>query len=166
MEHRQMRRKDKEVTSREWMFSVLRRGLYAEIALAGTDGAPYVLPMSYGFDDGHLFIHGAMAGMKIDLLRQNPRVCFNILAKAELYRNPDDPSNVSFEFESVTGFGTARFVEDTEEKLAATRLLMEHYGAPMNARLEAKLKATCVIAIDIEEMTGKQSVSPKNPPTV
>ena len=156
-----MRRKDKEVTSREWMLEVLREGIYAEIAMAGKDGRPYVLPMNYGFDDGHLIVHGALAGKKIDMLKENPHVCFNVLTGVKLFRNPDDPSDVSSEFNSVTGFGTARFLEDPQEKLAAATLLMDHYEAPMNERLVKKLKVTSVIVRDIEAMTGKVSKKPK-----
>jgi nitroimidazol reductase NimA-like FMN-containing flavoprotein (pyridoxamine 5'-phosphate oxidase superfamily) len=156
-----MRRKDKEVTSREWMLGVLNDGIYAEIAMAGRDGKPYVVPMNYGFDDGHLYIHGALAGKKIDILKENPYVCFNVTTEVKLVTNPDDPSDVSSEFCSVTGSGPARFLEDPDAKLAAATLLMDHCHAPMSERLVKKLKVTSVIVIDIEEMTGKLSKKPK-----
>lgn len=159
-----MRRKDKEVTSREWMLEVLEEGAYAEVAMADKTGRPYVLPMSYGYDDGHLYIHGALAGLKIDILKENPKVCFNVTVGVKMVTNEKDPSDVSAEFRSVTGFGTARFLSEPEEKLAAAELLMEHYRAPMSERLVNKLRATSVITIDIEEMTGKLSIRPKSAP--
>ncbi len=38
-----MRRKDKEVTSRDWMFEVLDRGVWMELAMADKEGRPYIV---------------------------------------------------------------------------------------------------------------------------
>lgn len=59
-----MRRKDKEVTSRDWMFEVLDRGVWMELAMADKEGHPYIVPLNYGFKDDFIFVHGAKEGKK------------------------------------------------------------------------------------------------------
>ena len=49
MEKPAMRKKDKLVTDREWIEGGLREGQVINIALAASDGEPYVLPMGYGY---------------------------------------------------------------------------------------------------------------------
>lgn len=152
-----MRRKDKEVTSREWQYNVLREGEYLTLALSGTDGQPYIVPMNYGFGDGYVIVHGALKGQKIDMIKANPLVCFNVVTGTEIIRNEEDPSEFSEKYRSVTGTGTARMLEDTAEKKTALQTLMKHYDGPTEPIPEGMLRGVSVIIIDIKELTGKVS---------
>ena len=156
-----MRRKDKEVTSREWMMDVLEKGVWLELAMSGKDGWPYVVPLNYGFGEGSIIIHGAREGKKIDLLKENDKVAFNVSIDTEVVRNEEDPSEFSMKYRSVSGLGTAKFIEDTEEKREALKTLMEHYRGPKEPMTEGMLKATAVIKISVTEMTGKINYYPK-----
>lgn len=156
-----MRRKDREVTSPEWMAQVLEDGIWLELAMAGTDGWPYVLPMNYGYEDGFIIIHGAKNGKKIDMLRTNPKVCFNVTVDAEVVRCEEDPAEFSMKYRSVTAQGIAMFIEDIAEKKAALQILMRHYKGPMEPMPDGMLMATSVIKIEITEMTGKVNHYPK-----
>lgn len=151
-----MRRKDKEITSREWMGSVLKDAVYIELAMADKDGSPYCVPLSYGFDDGHIYIHGAQEGKKIDTLKDNPNVAFNVVAEAKLVRS-SVPSDNSVQYRSVSGSGTAHIIEDISEKKAALQTLMRHYDGPTDPMPDEVLAGTMVVRIDISEMTGKNS---------
>ncbi len=155
-----VRRKDKEVTSQEWMEQVLHQGVWLELAMADTDGWPYVLPMNYGYKDGFIFVHGAREGKKIDMLNANPKVCFNITIDTEIIRN-EDPSEFSMKYRSVTGHGVAHFVDDLSEKKSALQVIMNHYDGPTEPMPDGLLTATAVIKIEITEMTGKVSGYPK-----
>ena len=111
-----MRRKDKEVTSREWMMEVLDKGLWIELAMADKEGRPYVVPLNYGFKDNFMIVHGAKEGKKIDVMKENNMVAFNVTIDAEIVRNEEDPSEFSMKYRSVSGLGTAKFIEDIEEE--------------------------------------------------
>ena len=87
MEKPAMRKKDKLVTDREWIEGVLREGQVINIALAASDGEPYVLPMGYGYENGAIYIHGAAKGYKNDLVSQSPKVSFNVTVGAEVVRD-------------------------------------------------------------------------------
>ncbi|MCW8984119.1 MAG: pyridoxamine 5'-phosphate oxidase family protein, partial [Thermoanaerobaculales bacterium] len=60
-----MRRRDKEITSRQEIDEIIRSALVCRIALADRD-EPYVVPVSFGYDGDALFIHTARSGRKID----------------------------------------------------------------------------------------------------
>ncbi|NLX84003.1 MAG: pyridoxamine 5'-phosphate oxidase family protein [Synergistaceae bacterium] len=156
-----MRRKEKEVTSREWMMEVLEKGVWMDFAMAGKDGWPYIVPLNYGFKDNFIIIHGAREGKKIDLLRENNKIAFNLSIDTEVVRNKDNPAEFSMKYRSVSGQGVASFIEDLDEKKEALKILMRQYDGPTEPMPEGVLKATAVIKIQITEMTGKISKYPK-----
>lgn len=156
-----MRRKEKEVTSREWMMEVLEKGVWMDFAMVGKDGWPYIVPLNYGFKDNFIIIHGAREGKKIDLLRENNKIAFNLSIDTEVVRNKDNPAEFSMKYRSVSGQGVASFIEDLDEKKEALKILMRQYDGPTEPMPEGVLKATAVIKIQITEMTGKISKYPK-----
>jgi nitroimidazol reductase NimA-like FMN-containing flavoprotein (pyridoxamine 5'-phosphate oxidase superfamily) len=113
--------------------------------------------MSYGVRNGRLYLHGAGEGTKIDLLRKNNRVCFEVDADARVVRG-DSACRWSMKYRSVVGFGTARLLEDDAEKRAGLDAIMAHYGGPEGPYDEKSFERTCVIEIEIESMTGKESL--------
>jgi nitroimidazol reductase NimA-like FMN-containing flavoprotein (pyridoxamine 5'-phosphate oxidase superfamily) len=156
-----MRRKDKEVTSRDWMTDVLDKGIWIELAMADKEGWPYIVPLNYGFKDDFIVVHGAREGKKIDLLKENNKVAFNVAIDTEVVRNEEDPSEFSMKYRSVSGLGTASFIENIEEKREALKILMDHYRGQKEPMTEGMLKATAVIKILITELTGKINYYPK-----
>ena len=112
-----MRRNDREVASHEWMLEVLDRGEWLELALVGKDGWPYIVPLNYGFGNDFIIIHCAKEGKKIDLLKENNKVAFNVAVDAEIVRNEEDPSKFSMKYKSVSGRGIAEFIEDNKDEV-------------------------------------------------
>ena len=140
---------------------VLEKGIWIELAMSGKDGWPYVVPLNYGFGKDFIIVHGAREGKKIDLLRENNKVAFNVAIDTEVIRDENDPSEFSMKYRSVSGLGTAKFIEDAEEKREALKIIMEHYHGPKEPITEGMLKATAVIKISITEITGKINFYPK-----
>lgn len=60
-------------------------------------------------------------------------------------------------YQSVIGFGKAVFVESSDEKRKALSVIMAQYSDRLFQFPENMLKATAVIKVEIENMTGKQS---------
>lgn len=57
-------------------------------------------------------------------------------------------------------FGTAHFVESTDEKVTALRLLADKYSPGIDAEAEIArfIKTVCIIRIDIDIVTGKEAI--------
>jgi len=150
-----MRRKDREMTSRADIEAVLNKAFVCHLGL--TDGdQPYIVPMNFGYEDGHIYLHGAAEGRKIDLIRKNNKVCFEMeLFQSEVVKNGDQPCDWGTVFRSVIGFGTARILEDTAEKIKGLNAIVKPHDGRAFTFPEAMLNETAVIEITISEMTGK-----------
>ena len=89
---------------------VLEKGIWMELAMSGKDGWPYVVPLNYGFGKDFIIVHGAREGKKIDLLRENNKVAFNVAIDTEVIRDENAPAEFSMKYRSGSGLGTAKFI--------------------------------------------------------
>lgn len=154
-----MRRKDKEVTSKEWMYEVLKKALYLELAMVTPEGEPYVVPVSFGVGDGFLVVHGAVSGFRPDCLRNDPRVCFNAVVDTEIVPRPNKPGRIKLKFRSVTGRGRVRFIDDPQEKLKYLSYLPHYTGNDVEPVILEKVLS--VYLIEITDLTGKSVGYPR-----
>lgn len=150
-----MRKKDQEITEKAVMESVIRDALVCRLAMVDGD-RPYVVPLCFGYQGDTLYVHGAVKGKKIDLLKKNPNVCVEFDQNTGVVP-AENPCDWDMKYRSVIGYGTATFVEDPYEKMAALSIIISHYSEKSFHLPEAQLRKTVVIRIDIEHMTGKQS---------
>jgi len=150
-----MRRKDKEITDRALIDEIIRRSAVIRIAMAD-NGKPYIVPMCFGYDGSTFFLHCAREGRKIDVLKRNPQVCFELDTDCEVKRS-EKPCSFSMKYRSVMGYGTASFVENTAAKTRALNLIMGQYEAGEFSFPEESLAKIEIIAIHDIEMTGKKS---------
>lgn len=154
-----MRRKDKKIQARDEIVEIIEKATVCRLGLC-RDNIPYVVPLNYGYRDGCLYLHCAKEGRKMDMIRANPHVCFEIDTDVEVIR-AEQPCDWGMKFASVIGFGTASVLEEPEEKKGGLDAIMEHYSATPAVRSysESILKHTAVIRVEVEEMTGKRSGS-------
>lgn len=153
-----MRRPEKEIKDRAQIEAILHRAQVCRIAMC-QDGVPYIVPMSYGYRDNCLYFHSASAGKKIDMLRHNNRVCFEVDVDEE-HVDSTTPSECSTRYRSVIGLGRAVFVTDPTEKRQALDVLMRHYADAPSQGFEYSKKPfskVTIIKVEIESKTGKQS---------
>jgi uncharacterized protein len=149
-----MRRKDREIVEEAAIRAVMEEAQVCRIGLSD-GGMPYVVPMNFGLGERCLYLHCAREGRKIDILRKNDQVCFEMDILHEV-RLGTMPCGCTARFDSVIGFGRAVLVEKSGEKRLALDRIMEHYGAqgPFSYPDETLAK-TAVMRIDIESLTGK-----------
>jgi len=84
-----MRRRDRELTDREEIDRIVRGSQVCRLAMADGD-SPYLVPLSFGYDGEAIYFHTAAAGMKIDYIERNNRVCFELERQAELVADGPD----------------------------------------------------------------------------
>jgi len=151
-----MRRKDKEIQDPAVIEAIIRRSLVCRLAMC--DGnRPYVVPVCFGYQDRRLYFHSAAEGKKLDILRKNPAVCFEFDVDVRIKR-AEHPCRMGMEFKSVIGTGTARFIEDPVEKRSALDVLVGHYDTDRSDYPAENIDRIIVVRVDIDEMTGKQSI--------
>lgn len=150
-----MRKKEREITDKTLLEQLLLRTRICRLGLF--DGQwPYVVPVNYGYADGHLYVHSSAKGRKMEILRANPRVCFEIDLDVEVAAG-ERPCDYTTHYKSVIGFGRAVLLHDENEKLQGLRIIMRRHGGPQDGFRPEVLPKTAVIRIDIESMTGKSN---------
>lgn len=154
-----MRKAQREITDQAALAALLGRGRVINLAL-NADGAPYVVPMNYGYKDGVLYVHCAREGTKLDLLRADARVGFSIVVDYAL-RLKDDPCEATAHYASICGTGTARILETQEEKQHGLEAVVAQVAPHAGREFPQKvLDVTCVVAITPERLSGKQNPPP------
>ncbi len=151
-----MRQKEREITDTEEIRDILARASVCRIGMV--DGnLPYVVPVCFGHSDGCIYFHCASEGKKIDIIRANNNVCFEVEVDVELVPG-ESACRYTMKFKSIIGFGKAHIVEGPEEKKKALDIIMEHYsGSSDHQYLERGFQLATIVRIDIESMTGKKS---------
>lgn len=151
-----MRRADKEITDYGLIETILKEERICRIALCDWE-KPYIIPMIFGYQDGYLYLHSAPEGKKIDLIRKNNQVCFEVESKVEIIPG-EQPCSWGVNYYSVIGIGKAYFIEEPEEKKKALDIMARKFTKENQFEYpEAMLSKTEVIKIVIEEMRGKKS---------
>lgn len=150
-----MRKADREIKGWEELEDVIRRAEVCRLGMVD-EGEPYVVPMNFGYQDGYLYFHCAKEGRKLDVLRRNPRACFELEAGVRLVEG-DSPCRWSTSYESVIGWGTADIIMDEEEVRKGLEVLMSHYTEGPHDFDPRSLSQTVLIKVKVERMTGKRS---------
>lgn len=150
-----MRRSEKEIKSREGLLAVMKKATVCHLGLADGD-IPYVVPVNFGFNGNSLYFHSAKEGKKLDILRRNNNVCFQM--DADLAFVPAEKGcNWSMKYRSVIGNGKAHFVDAPAEKIAALKIIMAHYSDKSYEFTGEEAVKVAVVRIDIESLSGKES---------
>lgn len=149
----------KWIAEQSKMEAILRECPVGSLATVGPDGAPYVVTVNYVYHDGKIYLHGALAGKKMENIAHEPRVCFEVHVLEEI-----SPAAAAIEFSthyrSVIVHGRASQILDPAAKREALVVLTTRYADdnPFSPPSEEDITATAVLQIEIEEMTGKQNV--------
>ncbi len=112
-----MRRKEKQITDTERIKQLLEQAQVCRLAMVD-QGHPYVVPLNFGYRDGSLYFHSALEGRKINVLKANPHVCFEV-DELEKINRAAQACDWGVSFRSVIGTGTARILETLVEKRPA-----------------------------------------------
>ena len=148
-----MRRTDRELTDGVEINDILERA--AELRMGLWDGNEvYVVPLNFVKVGEFLFFHSALGGRKIDILKGNPRVCFEVSGKRRIEPGKTGGDCTTL-YESVIGWGTASFVKSNAEKNEILSALNKKFDAPPGPYPENLLDRTAVVRISVDRLTGK-----------
>jgi len=150
-----MRREDKEINDKKEIEGIIQRATVCRVGFSEND-VPYVVPLNFGYEDDCLYFHCAPEGKKVEIIRQNNRVCFEIDIEKEVTKS-ETPCNWGMKYRSVIGFGRAFFVDDLEEKRRALDIIVEHYLGNSCEYPDRRINAVAIVRIEVESMTGKKS---------
>jgi uncharacterized protein len=102
--------------------ALLRSAIVGRIACCGHgvagDGRPYLVPLAYGYDGDAVYAHSG-PGRKLDLMRAEPRVTFEV-----------DEAAAPDRWRSVIAEGTFEEIKDPRQREAALAVIYRADGIP------------------------------------
>lgn len=149
-----MRLKKRESTDRETIDQIIMQAQVVHLGLSD-DGQAYIVPMSFGYDGHSFYVHCAKEGKKLDIIRKNDRVCFELEIPLGVVK-AETACGWSMNYQSVMGEGKAVIISDNNKKADGLRKIMAHYSAVEADFPEDALERVCVLRIDIGSISGKQ----------
>ena len=158
-----MTKRERQVFDPDQIKAILDTAKVLHLGLA-VDNEPYVVPMNYGYlmEDGKLtlYLHSAVLGKKLDMIRANPRVFIEMDCDRIPFEG-EKPCQYGLAYASIMGRGTAVIVEDVEEKKMAMSVLMKTQTGKDFAFEDRLVSMVAVIRIDVSEYTAKKRPIPE-----
>jgi uncharacterized protein len=148
------------------MIEFLNSQPVGRIASLDGNGYPQVIPMNFVYYDGVIYMHSHRFGEKLDNIRRNPNVGFevdqHVCFLPSYYFHPTDASQADTLYISVVIKGKAEIVHRNEEKALALNALMEKYQK--EGRYEAldanmpSVHEVAIIKVIPRDMRGKYKI--------
>ncbi len=150
-------KKEREITDKDEIRRILHSGKYAAIAMC-RDNEPYVVTMSYGYDESKnaLYFHCANIGLKLDFLAVNENVCATVVEDRGYFVN-----ECSHHYNSAVLWGKMSVVEGLEEKIHGMTTMIDQLEERPERRKEEvagykdEFEGFKVLRLDIQDITAK-----------
>ena len=159
-----MTKRELQITDENQIRAILDTAKVVHLGLC-VDNEPYVVPMNYGYTmiDGKLtvYLHSAVLGKKLDMIRKNPRVFIEMDCDRQPFEG-EKPCQYGLSYSSLMGRGTAHIIEDVAEKEQAMTALMKTQTQKDFEFRDEWVSIVAVIRIDVEEYTAKHRPLPEN----
>lgn len=142
--------------------SILAEGQVAHVGIS-IGGQPYVIPMSYHFDEsdpGRLYLHGSTSSRLLGHLVGGGAVSVAVTIVEGLVYSKTATFH-SLNYRSAVVYGTAFAVTEREEKATVFERMVSRYfpdrtpGVHYDAPLDAHLDATLTVEVRIEAASAK-----------
>lgn len=157
------RRRDRGRHDRQTIDAILDEALIAHLAIVLPDGQPLAVPTLHARHGDIVYCHGSSAGRTMRVSGSGTPVCLTVslidglvLARSAMHHSAN--------YRSAILFGRGRYVGEPVEKLAAFEAIVERIvpgrWAEVRPPTEKEMRATSVVAIDIEEASAKIRTGP------
>lgn len=144
-----------KITDQKIIETLLSDAPYLRLGLCKND-KPYIVPISFGYKNRVIYLHSSKTGTKMDILRSNTNVCFEVDYVHKTLHG-DHPCSYNVKYQSIVGFGTAAILEDEQDRKEGLKTIIDHYHTEGYFIDDLDMSRVAVIRIDIEELHGKQN---------
>lgn len=156
-----MRRAEREITGINNILKILDKCEVLRLGLSQNNQS-YIVPMNFAFelleDEIFVYLHCALEGKKIDIIKQNNKVCFEADCSHKLAPGKV-PCAWTMNYESVMGEGEISIVQNNCEKISGMDLMMARYGYKGKPNYPKQmLDKLCVLRITVTQISGKANL--------
>jgi nitroimidazol reductase NimA-like FMN-containing flavoprotein (pyridoxamine 5'-phosphate oxidase superfamily) len=153
-----MRRDERGTSDNQVIEEIIQKADVCRIALANGN-IPYIVTMNFGYINDlqrRLYFHCANEGRKLDMIKQNNYVCFEMDTDHQIFKGLKG-CDWGMKYSSVVGYGHLSIVTEKEAKKTGMNCIMTHYGGKAEYIYDENvLERTTILRLDIKEMTGKK----------
>jgi len=124
------------------------------------EGIPYITPVNYVFHDDCVYFHCALEGRKLENIRKNKNVCFEVDELVSIIQH-EIPCHMSANYKSVIIFGEASIIDNDDVKVDILKKIVEKYSKDKSIGQKLKkddVSSIIVVRIKPVTITGKKSV--------
>ena len=158
MEKYHLRRKDREISQKEEIQSLLHSQAITTISMC-SNGKPYLITLDYVYDEnnGALYFHSAREGKKIDILKKNPSVWGQVLEDLGYIKN-----ECSHAYRSIHYEGDVSFISDLQRKKEILIKMIKKFESNSESfsqrfLKDSSLESVAIGKIKIKNLTGKEN---------
>ncbi|MCM1985538.1 MULTISPECIES: pyridoxamine 5'-phosphate oxidase family protein [Methanococcoides] len=144
----------KKIRDNKALEDILLDAQYLRLGLCSNE-KPYIVPISFGYKDNTIYLHSSRKGTKINLIKQNKNVCFEVDTFYETLPS-DEPCSYYMKYQSIVGYGTATILEDEKEIKEGLKIIIDRYHNKEYSIDDLDLKRVAIIRIDIDDLHGRQ----------
>lgn len=121
--------KNRKLTFKPEMEQIIKKCDVCSLGMVDSNNEPYVLPMNFGYAEDTVYLHSAREGRKIDILRNNPRVCISFSTDHDLYFvNEEVGCSWGMKYRSILVYGKVEMIDDYDERVEALEHIMANYS--------------------------------------
>ena len=140
---------------------ILDHASHGVLALAGDEGYPYAVPLSYAREGDTLYFHSAVNGHKLDAIERCDKASFCVVDTDEV-----EPEEFTTYYRSVIAWGRVSVLtHDGEKRRALTALadkycragICENYDEKLAAEIDKSWGGCLCFKLEIEHVSGKAS---------
>ena len=155
-----------EIKSKEKIAHFLNEEHVGRIASIDENGFPQIIPMNFVFLNDAIYMHSHIKGEKLDNVKRNPRVGFEVDRELEFlpsyFEDPNDASLADTLYISVVIKGIATIIQDRQEKTLALNGLMKKYQPegryePLREDMPV-IDHVAIIKVSPDEIRGKYKI--------
>lgn len=127
------------------------------VGMADENNQPYVVPFNFGFKNNCIYLHSGQNGKKMDILRNNNKVCVSFSTDHQVAcQHADVACSYLLKYRSVQAFGRVEFIEDLNEKAEALNIIMQKYTARDFNYGIPSLKEVATYKVVVDKIYGKE----------
>jgi nitroimidazol reductase NimA-like FMN-containing flavoprotein (pyridoxamine 5'-phosphate oxidase superfamily) len=153
-----MRREDRRIKDINEIIEVMKKCDVCSVAFYDKE-FPYIIPLNFGVimkeDTIELYFHGAKAGKKLELLRENNHIAFEMNCSRNLITG-EKACDYTMEYESVCGNGILELLGEDEVCHGFDVIMSQYSSETKHTYDENVLKAVAILRLTVSEISGKR----------
>jgi nitroimidazol reductase NimA-like FMN-containing flavoprotein (pyridoxamine 5'-phosphate oxidase superfamily) len=149
--------KKRLVTSQSELDSIIQKCKVCYVGMVDLNHQPYVLPFNFGYKDQTFYLHSALEGKKMEILKHNSKVCIAFSTDHQLsFQSEDVACSFGMKFRSVVAFGNVAFIDEDEKKIEAMNIIMQKYTGKIFSYATPAIRNVAVFKVLIDSISGKE----------